>query len=260
MLDTLIVSHCEEESISSGCVHEGIVSTSLGILGQPAQAESIAVNRDIELAKLTGCRLHICHLSSSESVERVRRAKQEGLPVTAEVTPHHLFFTEEDISLDYDTSKKINPPLRSAADQKALIEGIIDGTIDCIGTDHAPHASHEKECEFELSSYGSIGFETALPAVYTKLVESGLIDLMKFVEIVSTNPRQISGVDAACLEVGEAADITVFNPNGTTELTIDSIVSKSKNSAFLNHALSGSIEAVLVDGIIRLKEGELVYA
>lgn len=260
MLDTLIVSHCEEESISSGCVHEGIASTSLGIPGQPAQAESIAVNRDIELAKLTGCRLHICHLSCAESVDRVRRAKQDGISVTAEVTPHHLFFTEEDISFNYDTNKKINPPLRSSADQKALIEGVVDGTIDCIATDHAPHASHEKECEFELSSYGSIGFETALPAVYTKLVETGFIDVAKFVEIVSVNPRRILGLEEIRIEVGGIADITVFNPRKSTEFNTELIVSKSKNSAFLDCSLIGSIEAVLVDGIIRLREGELVYA
>lgn len=259
MHDVLIVSHCEEESLSAGCVHEGIASTRLGIVGQPGQAESIAVNRDIELAKLTGARLHVCHLSSADSVEFVRRAKAEGLNVTAEVTPHHLYFNEEDLDESYDSNKKINPPLRSKTDQEALIAGIVDGTIDCVATDHAPHAAHEKQVEFELAWYGSIGFETALPSVYEKLVDSGLIDLNRFVEIFAIRPREILGLEPVHLEPGSTADICIFDPASDTEVNIENIVSKSKNSAFLSHTLKGRVDSVLVDGHIRMKEGELIY-
>lgn len=258
MHDSLIVSHCEEESLSAGCVHEGIASTLLGILGQPGQAESIAVNRDIELARLTGARLHVCHLSSGDSVEFVRRAKKEGLSVSAEVTPHHIYFNEEDIG-EYDTNKKINPPLRSRIDQKALIEGIVDGTIDCIATDHAPHASLEKELEFELAAYGSIGLETAMPAIYTALVDTNLIDWSRFVELFACNPRKILKSEKVSLEVGSPADICIFDPNGTTEVKIEKIISRSHNSAFLSHTLKGAVDTLLVDGIVKMKEGELIY-
>ena len=187
--DAVIAEHCEDASLAEGGqMHEGLVSSSLGLAGQPREAEEVVVARDLAVARLTGGRLHLCHLSSAGSVEMVRRAKAEGLRVTAEVTPHHLAFADEDL-VAYDTNLKMNPPLRSPEDRAALRAGLADGTIDAVATDHAPHAVEEKEAEFDQAPFGTIGLETALAAVLTHLVEPGQLSLTRAIEAMSTAPR-----------------------------------------------------------------------
>lgn len=170
--DRVAIAHCEDESLSShGVINEGFTSTRLGMFGWPALGEELEIYRDIELCRLTGCPLHIAHISTKKGLDLVRAAKAEGLPVTCEVTPHHLFLCEDDITDTYDTNLKMNPPLRLASDAQALREGLLDGSIDCVVTDHAPHAAHEKDCEWEIAFFGMIGLETSLPLMLTKLVD-----------------------------------------------------------------------------------------
>ena len=187
---TTVVSHCEDEAlVGKGVVNEGAVSTRLGMAGWPAAGEEIAVARDIALAELTGCRLHLAHVSTAGALELVRAAKERGAAVTCEVTPHHLFLTEDDLSAEYDTNFKMNPPLRTEADRSALVAGLVDGTVDCIATDHAPHAPHEKALEFELAPFGTTGLETALPLVITNLIARGLLDWADLVRLMAHGPR-----------------------------------------------------------------------
>src|SRR5439155_24704107 len=191
--DVVIAEHCEEESLAEGTqMHEGYYSSVLGLAGQPSEAEEIAVARDIHLARLTGGRLHLCHLSAAGSVELVRRAKADGLRVTAEVTPHHLALCDQDLT-GYDTNLKVNPPLRSEDDRDALRAGIGDGTVDAIATDHAPHAVEDKEQEFDGAPPGTIGFETALAVALTELVRPGLVPLIRVIQAMSTAPARILG-------------------------------------------------------------------
>src|SRR5438270_4421436 len=192
--DAVIAEHCEEESLAEGGqMHEGYHSSVLGLPGVPSAAEEVIVARDLMLARLTGGRLHLCHLSSAGSVELVRRAKVEGMSVTAEVTPHHLALTDEDLT-GYDTNLKVNPPIRSAEDRDALRAGLADGTIDAVATDHAPHAVEDKEQEFDHAPPGTIGLETALAVILTELVEPGLVPLGRALEAMSTTPARILGV------------------------------------------------------------------
>src|SRR5439155_4032099 len=189
----VIAEHCEDASLAEGGqMHEGYHSYTLGLRGQPAEAEEVIVARDLAVARMTGTRLHLCHLSTARSVELVRRAKAEGIRVTAEVTPHHLVFTDEDL-MTYDTNLKVNPPLRGVEDRDALRAGLADGTIDVIATDHAPHAVEEKEAEFDQSPPGTIGLETALAAVLTHLVKPGLLTLPRAIEALSPAPARILG-------------------------------------------------------------------
>ncbi|PKQ10109.1 MAG: dihydroorotase [Actinobacteria bacterium HGW-Actinobacteria-9] len=256
---TTIISHCEDESlVGKGVVNEGVVSTRLGLAGWPAAAEEIAVARDIHLAELTGCRLHLAHLSTAGSVELVRAAKARGVAVTAEATPHHLFLDEDALDENYRTNLKMNPPLRSATDREALVAGLLDGTIDCIATDHAPHAPHEKEMEFELAPFGTTGLETALSLVITHLVEPGALTWSGLAYIMSVAPRLALDLPPVRFEPGAVADITVIDPEARVEVTKDWFVSKSANSAFLGHKLLGRATDVLVGGRIALRNGKLV--
>ena len=192
-----VVSHCEDESlVGKGVVNEGVVSTRLGMPGWPAAGEEVQVARDIRLCELTGCRLHLAHLSTAGSVELVRQAKAAGLPVTCEVTPHHLFLTEDDLTESYDTNLKMNPPLRTREDAAALLAGLIDGTVDCIATDHAPHAPHEKALEFELAPFGTTGLETALSLVVTHLVATKKADWAQVAQWMSSGPARRAGPPA----------------------------------------------------------------
>ena len=212
--DVVIAEHCEDASLSIGQqMHEGISSYSLGLAGQPSAAEDAIVFRDIEMARLTGGRLHICHLSTARSVDLVRRAKADGLRVTAEVTPHHLAFTDEDLRT-YDTNQKVNPPFRSAEDRDALRAGLADGTIDAIATDHAPHAVEEKEAEFDRAPHGTIGLETALAVAMTELVAPGHLDLVRAIEVLSTAPARLLGAreHGGPIEPGRPANLVVFDP------------------------------------------------
>src|SRR5206468_4001389 len=206
--DAVVAEHAEEASLAEGGqMHEGYHSSVLGLAGVPSAAEGIIVARDLMLAKLTGGRLHLCHLSSAGSVELVRRAKAEGLRVTAEVTPHHLAFSDEDL-VTYDTNLKVNPPIRTAEDREALWGGLVDGTIDAVATDHAPHAVEEKEAEFDQAPPGTIGLETALAAMLTHGVAAGRITLSRAIEALSTAPARILGVGShgGPIEAGRRAN------------------------------------------------------
>jgi dihydroorotase len=254
-----VVSHCEDVAlVGKGVVNEGVVSTRLGMTGWPAAAEEIMVARDIRLAELTGCRLHIAHISTAGSVELVRAAKAKGLPVTCEVTPHHLFLTEDAITLDYETNLKMNPPLRTAEDAAALVAGLLDGTVDCIATDHAPHAPHEKSLEFELAPFGTTGLETALPLVITNLVSKNRATWDQIAEWMSIAPRRALGLPAVTLAAGEVADITIVDPEARVEVTPDWFASRSRNSAFLGAKLLGRASEVLVGGYFALRNGKVV--
>jgi dihydroorotase len=214
------------------------------------------VFRDIEMARLTGGRLHICHLSSGRSVELVRRAKADGLRVTAEVTPHHLVLTDEDLRT-YDTNRKVNPPLRSAEDRDALRAGLADGTIDAIATDHAPHAVEEKESEFDRAPHGTIGLETALAVVLTELVEPGVLSLTRAIEVLSTAPARILGAreHGGAVEPGRPANLVLFDPE--ERWTVEPpFASKSRNSAFLGRTLAGRVLWTVLQGELTVAEGK----
>ena len=255
--DVVLAEHCEDASLSIGQqMHEGISSYSLGLTGQPATAEDAIVFRDIEMARLTGGRLHICHLSSARSVALVRRAKADGLRVSAEVTPHHLVFTDEDLRT-YDTNRKVNPPLRSAEDREALQEGIADGTIDAIATDHAPHAVEEKESEFDRAPHGTIGLETALAVALTDLVEPGVITLSRALEVLSSSPARLIGAreHGGPIEGGRPANLVVFSPD--ERWTVEPpFVSKSRNSAFTGRTLRGRVRYTVLHGELTVSEGK----
>jgi dihydroorotase len=255
--DVVLAEHCEDASLSIGQqMHEGISSYSLGLTGQPATAEDAIVFRDIEMARLTGGRLHICHLSSARSVALVRRAKADGLRVSAEVTPHHLVFTDEDLRT-YDTNRKVNPPLRSAEDREALREGIADGTIDAIATDHAPHAVEEKESEFDRAPHGTIGLETALAVALTELVEPSLITLSRALEVLSSSPARLIGAreHGGPIEGGRPSNLVVFSPD--ERWTVEPpFVSKSRNSAFTGRTLRGRVRYTVLHGELTVSEGK----
>jgi dihydroorotase len=257
--DAVVIAHSEDEAlVGKGVVNEGVISTRLGMAGWPAAAEDIMVMRDIRLAELTGCRLHVAHISTAGSVELVRQAKAKGLRVTAEVTPHHLFLDEDAVTPEYDTCLKMNPPLRSGADREALVAGLLDGTIDCIATDHAPHAAHEKALEFELAPFGSTGLETALPLVITNLVAKKLADWSDVVRWMAIGPREALKLPEVRLEAGGVADITIIDPEARVEVTPEFFESKSANSAFLRATLLGKATEVFVGGRIALRNGKVV--
>ncbi len=253
-----IVSHCEVESLAgTGVVNEGVVSTRMGLPGIPAAAEEVMVARDIALAELTGCRLHLAHLSTAGSVELVRAAKSRGVPVTAEVTPHHLFLTEDDVT-SYDTHMKMNPPLRTKADAEALLAALLDGTVDAVATDHAPHAPHEKELEFELAPFGTTGLETALSLVVTHLVQPGKAGWADVARWMSHAPREcLLGIAPVSLAAGSPADVTVVDPEARVTVEQDWFESRSKNSAFTGARLLGKASEVLVGGFFALRHGKV---
>ncbi|HPQ67737.1 MAG TPA: dihydroorotase [bacterium] len=246
-LDMPVLVHAEDERLAAdGQMHEGAVSTELGLDGRPAVAEEIMVSRDIMLARTTGCRVHIQHISSAGSLELIRWAKSKKLPVTCEVTPHHLTLTDEDIG-DYDTNCKMAPPLRSTEDRKALIKALADGTIDVIATDHAPHGILLKMIEFDKAAFGIIGLETAL-ALTLRLVNETKLTLMRAIEALTVAPARILGLDVGTLQVGKAADVCIFQPDKTFVYTPERIRSKSKNSPFINWELPGAVRYTMVDG------------
>ncbi|MEE6147950.1 dihydroorotase [Olsenella sp. YH-ols2223] len=255
-----VLAHCEVESLTNhGVVNEGRASTRLGMFGWPALGEELEIQRDIDLARLTGCELHVCHISTARGLELVRAAKAEGLPVTCEVTPHHLFLTEENITESYNTNLKMNPPLRTAADAAALREGVCDGSIDCVVTDHAPHAAHEKECEFEIASFGTVGLECSLPLMLNNLVRKGHMSWQALVEVMAVNPRRVLHLEPVRVEAGSAANLTLIDPERQVKVTPDFIESKSKNCAFLGMTLTGCATDVFVEGKHTLVDGEVAW-
>jgi len=245
-----VICHCEDTSLSGkGVVNRGFVATRLGLRGIPRESEYLRVERDVALAEKTGVSLHICHLSCRESVEIVAQAKKRGVKVTCEVTPHHLFFTEEDC-LGYDTNMKVNPPLRRRDDQQVLKEALCQGVIDVVASDHAPHTENEKDIEFDRAEFGALGLQTGLSAVFTVLVEPGLLDWPGLVKRMSLFPAQILGLDKGTLRVSSCADITIFDPNVTWLVKKEDLVSKSKNSPFIGRRLKGKVTHTICAGRI----------
>jgi len=255
--DVVIAEHCEDDSLAEGGqMHEGYHSYSLGLAGKPRESEEVVVARDIAIARLTGGRLHLHHLSSAGSVEMVRGAKAEGLRVTAEVTPHHLVFTDEDL-LTYDTNFKVNPPLRTGEDRDALRAALADGTVDVVGTDHAPHAVEEKEAEFDQAPPGTIGLETALAAVLTYLVEPGLVSLPRALEVMSTAPARLLGASehGGPIEPGRPANLVVFDPSEEW-LVEPPFASRSRNCAFIGQRLRGKVLHTVYRGRLVVADGK----
>ena len=250
MLDLIVMSHAEDMRLSAdGVMNEGLCSTRLGLKGIPGASEEAAVARDIELARLTRGRLHICHLSTARSAELVRRAKQEGLPVTAEVTPHHLALTDESVE-GYDTFFKMNPPLRTEEDREALRQALREGVIDCVATDHAPHTDEEKMREFDEAPFGVTGLETALPSVLTELYHGEKWTLSEIVRVMSARPAEILklGPHFGRLEKGEEANLTVVDVSKEWTVKTEEFQSKSKNSCFVGKKLKGKIVATVCAG------------
>ncbi|MFH1995620.1 MAG: dihydroorotase [Candidatus Omnitrophota bacterium] len=255
----LIISHCEDTAISkNGVVNEGIIATKLGLRSIPKRSEYEFVKRDIELAKKANARIHIAHVSCKESVEIIRAAKKDGVAVTAETAPHYFTLYDEYCS-KYDTRTKMNPPLRSTDDVKAVIRGLADGTIDAIASDHAPHGKHEKEIEFEFAAFGIIGLETLLPLSISQLIDHEVVTWSRLVELVAANPAKILGrVKKGSLSVGSDADITVIDPHCPWEYLKEDIVSQSKNSPFIDWQMSARARDVIVGGKIVLRNSALV--
>ena len=251
--DLLLISHSEEMSLSeNGAMNEGALSTRLGLNGIPHPAEEIMIYRDMALANYVKRPIHIAHISTRESVSLIRRAKSKGWPVTAETTPHYFTLTEEAVG-QYNTRAKMNPPLRTDDDVRAIKEGLRDGTIDAIATDHAPHSTLEKDVEFDQAANGIIGLETALPLTLA-LVREGVLTPNKMVELLSIRPARILGVTGGSLAIGATADVTVLDHEMEFVYSADKIVSKSKNSPFIDWQLKGKAVMTIVGGRVMFQE------
>ena len=247
-LDLPVIEHAEDVSLAAGGVmREGVSSTRLGLRGMPAAAEAVCVARDVQLAELTGARLHIAHLSSKASLEQVRWAKSRGLRVTCEVTPHHFTLIDEDVT--YDSRFKMNPPLAAREDRAALLEGLADGTVDAIATDHAPHEPALKDVEFDRAPFGILGFETALGLALEQLVHSEKISLMRMVELFTTGPARVLGIERK-IAAGQPADLTIFSTDHAWTYRVDDSPSKSRNSPFDGKKFKGIPMATIVGGRI----------
>lgn len=255
MVNKPVFEHCEDPELSNGgVINEGWVSLRLGLKGIPNAAEEVAVFRDIALAQLTGARIHLLHLTTPGSVELVRRAKEKGIPITAEVTPHHLTLTEEAV-LGYNTLAKVNPPLRADKDVKALIEGLKEGVIDAIATDHAPHRDVDKMVEFDYAPFGISGLETALASLLD-LVYKGEIDFMTLLSKLTSGPAKIIGLESS-LKEGSIADITIFDPQEEWIVDKEKLLSKGKNTPLIGKKLRGKVMATLVGGKIVYQDAKL---
>ncbi|TDX52769.1 dihydroorotase [Orenia marismortui] len=249
-LELTIISHCEDENLAgAGVVNQGYYSTVTGLNPIPSSAESVMVARDICLAEETGSRVHIAHISTKESVELVRQAKKRGVKVSCEVTPHHFTLTDELIT-SFDTNTKMNPPLRSEEDVAAIKKGLKDGTIDVIATDHAPHSVEEKDVEYNYAPFGIIGLETALALVVSELIEPGILTLEEALAKLTVNPAEILGIDKAKIEIGADADLTVIDIDDEWKLRAEDLVSKSKNTPFIDYNLKGRTLMTIVGGKI----------
>ena len=258
-----VIDHCEDPSLKAdGVAHEGAVAAMLGLKGLAGASESIVVERDISVAELVGGHVHVAHMSARQSLRAVRAGKERGVTVTAEVTPHHFVLTDEALRMNggYDTNTKMNPPLREEADRLSMIEGLRDGSIDVIATDHAPHHADEKALEFDRAPFGIVGLETAVPLCLDRLVHDGVIGLPRLVELLSVNPARVLSLPGGTLKEGVPADITVLSPD--TEITIraGSLVSKSKNTPFDGWTLRGAVAATIVGGRVVYTNPELAAA
>jgi dihydroorotase len=247
-----VIEHSEDVSLAAGAVmREGVTSTRLGLPGMPAAAESVCVARDVQLAELTGARLHVAHLSAKGSLDQVRFAKQQRLKVTCEVTPHHFTLIDEDVQ--YDSRFKMNPPLAAREDRAALIAGLVDGTVDCIATDHAPHEPALKDVEFDRAPFGILGFETAIALTLEQLVHTGKISLMRMVELFTSGPARVLGMERT-LAAGQPADVTIFSTDRAWTYDVKASPSKSRNSPFDGREFKGSPMATIVAGKVVWKQ------
>jgi dihydroorotase len=254
MLGLPIVNHCEDPSLKGdGVAHEGFHAARLGLRGIPGVAESIMVERDIALAELTGGPYHVCHMSARQSLRAVRAAKARGLTnVTCEVAPHHFVMTDESLEtpIRYDTNVKMNPPLREAADRDAMLEGIADGSVDVIATDHAPHQADEKLVEFDRAPFGIVGLETCVPLVFDRLVHAGRIGVGRAIELLSVNPARVFRLAGGTLADGSPADVTILAPDAAVTVSAAALRSKSKNTPFDGWQLRGAVAATIVGGTV----------
>ncbi len=257
MFNLPVISHCEDLNLSTGGVmNEGFTSTVLGLKGIPRQAEEIMVARDIALAELTGGKLHLAHITTRRSVELIRQAKKKRIKVTCETAPHYFSLSEEEVQ-GYDTNTKINPPLRTKDDIEALCEGLADGTIDCIVSDHAPHLDVEKDLEYNMAPFGIIGLETMLPLILTNLVSKKILNLNQAIAKLTVNPANILGLEKGSLSIGSDADLTIIDLNLKKKIG-NEFTSQSKNSPFIGMELKGFPVATIVGGKVVMKDGKLV--
>jgi dihydroorotase len=242
------MAHCEDHDLSAGgAMNEGITSTTLGIPAIPKVAEEIAMSRNIRLAELTGAHIHIQHVTTAYGIDIVRRAKERGVNVTCETAPHYWALTDEAVKT-FDSNAKMNPPLREEIDRTGIIAGIVDGTVDCISTDHAPHTPTEKSVEFAAAPFGILGLETSLALTLTGLVRPGHITLERAVGLLTHCGAEICGLDAGTLRVGGPADITVFDPEAAWTVDPKDFASKSRNTPFAGRTLHGQVRHTLCDG------------
>ena len=253
MLGAPVVDHCEDPSLKAdGVAHEGYYASALGLRGIPGAAESLFVERDVSLAELTGAHVHIAHMSARGSLRAVRAGKDRGVRVTCEVAPHHFTLTDEalDGPVKYDTNLKMNPPLRERADRDAMLEGIADGTVDVIATDHAPHHADEKMVEFDRAPFGITGLETAVPLVFDRLVHAGRIPLRRAVELLSTNAARVLNIPGGSLAEGQPADVTIIDPERSVTIDAAATRSRSRNTPFHGWTLRGAVLFTIVRGRI----------
>ncbi|MGH9408523.1 MAG: dihydroorotase [Vicinamibacterales bacterium] len=251
MLGVPIIDHCEDPSLKGeGVAHDGFHAARLGLRGIPGVAESIMVERDAAIAELTGGHCHIAHMSARQSIRAVRDAKARGVRVTCEVAPHHFVLTDDALEepIRYDTNVKMNPPLREAADRDAMLDGIADGTVDVIATDHAPHHADEKRVEFDRAPFGIVGLETCVPLVFERLVHTGRIGVARAIALLSANPARVLGLPGGRLTAGDPADLTVIAPDDRVTIRAAELRSKSKNTPFDGWQLRGAIVATMVQG------------
>src|SRR5580765_4770846 len=251
MFDMPVIGHCEEQTLKGdGVAHEGFQASSLGLRGIPGEAESIMALRDISLSSLTGGAVHIAHMSARQTLDAVRFGKSKGARVTCEVTPHHFVLTDEMLAapIPYDTNAKMNPPLRGTADRDAMLQGLADGSIDVIATDHAPHAADEKQVEFDQAPFGITGLETAVSLCLDRLIHRGIVTLPRLIELLSVNPARILNVPGGSLAAGAPADITILAPDLAVTVVAARMKSKSKNTPFDGWQLRGGVAATIVGG------------
>ncbi|HEY6359538.1 MAG TPA: dihydroorotase [Vicinamibacterales bacterium] len=260
MFDMPVIEHCEDPSLKGdGVAHEGFHAAALGLRGIPGAAEALGAERGILLAELTGSAFHVAHMSARPSLRAVRRGKDAGIRVTCEVAPHHFTLTDEALTapIPYDTNTKMNPPLREAADRDAMVQGIVDGSVDAIATDHAPHHYDEKKVEFDRAPFGIVGLETAVPLVFDRLVHTGLIRLARVIELMSINPAKILRVAGGTLSEGAPADITILAPDLKVRIEASRLRSRSKNTPFDGWQLRGGVAATIVGGRTVFTNGEV---
>jgi dihydroorotase len=249
MFNIPVAQHAIDELLrDDGVMNESFQSTRLGLNGEPSAAEEVAVLRDIALCRITGARLHIQHLSARRAVDAVRQAKKEGISVTAEACPHHFILTDEEIGKEFNTNLRVNPPIRSVDDREAVIEGLVDGTIDCIATDHAPHSVEEKDCEFDKAPPGMIGLETALGLVKTYLIDKGYLSWADAIRKMTANPARIFNLEGGTLAEGTVADLTIIDPDKKWTVNAKNFRSRSTNSPFVGYKLSGKVVKTVLGG------------